>query len=469
MRFELKNRIFARSNLHLSLVNVVWGVGESVLKMTLFMRTTFLKSFLLVLLLACLGFGAMAQADVDSPYSLFGVGQVRDKSMNARLQGMGGVANAMFGGGMINAENPASYAKIDTLAFLFDAGFYFKSSTFSTSSLSEKASNASFDYVSMGFGLTPWWKMALGVQPYSTSGYNMLINETDPEVGSTTTRFKGTGGLNQVFWGNAFKLGKHFALGANGYYVFGSSKMETTLFFPDSTYYIGSRRSVDVMVRSFMVDYGLLYNTDLGNDMNLSLGLTYTQRVKLKGEQTLFIRSIEEDMDTEVEYVIDTIINSSSPTHITMPQGFGVGVALQKGNDWTVGADFNWKQWSQFSREGVTDTLQNAWSVSAGAEFTPKHTSISGYFSRVTYRFGGFYEHGMIGLNGNDGKRYSINKVGVTAGMSLPLPRTLSKVNLALEMGQYGTREGGLIQERYAKVSVGVSVFERWFMKRKYK
>ena len=34
---------------------------------------------------------------------------------------------------------------------------------------------------------------------------------------------------------------------------------------------------------------------------------------------------------------------------------------------------------------------------------------------------------------------------------------------------EYGTREGGLIQERYAKVSVGVSVFEHWFMKRKYK
>jgi hypothetical protein len=59
--------------------------------------------------------------------------------------------------------------------------------------------------------------------------------------------------------------------------------------------------------------------------------------------------------------------------------------------------------------------------------------------------------------------------VGITAGLSLPLPKTLSKVNMALEVGQYGTREGGLIQERYAKVSVGVSVFEHWFMKRKYK
>ena len=423
---------------------------------------------MLVSLTVFFGINAFAQADVDSPYSLFGVGQVRNKSMNVRLKGMGGVANAMFGGGMINGGNPAAYAKIDSLAFLFDAGFYFKTATFSTSSLSEKSNNASFDYVSMAFGLTSWWKMALGVQPYSTSGYTMLVSKVDPEVGSTVTRFKGKGGLNQAFWGNAFKIGKHFALGANAYYVFGNTKTETSLYFPDSIYYIGSRRSLDVMVRSFMFDYGMLFNTNLSKDLCLSLGLTYTQKIKLKGEQTLFIRSFEEDMDTEVEYIIDTVYSSSGSTKITMPQGIGFGVALQNGEKWALGTDFNWMQWSKFAREGANDVLQDAWSVSAGAEFTPKHTTISGYFSRVTYRLGGFYEHGFINLEGNDGVSHSINKVGVTVGMSLPLPRTLSKVNMALEVGQYGTREGGLIQEQYAKLSVGVSVFERWFMKRKY-
>lgn len=427
-----------------------------------------MKYIMLVSLTVFFGINAFAQADVDSPYSLFGVGQVRDKSMNVRLKGMGGVANAMFGGGMINGENPAAYAKIDSLAFLFDAGFYFKTATFSTSSLSEKSNNASFDYVSMAFGLTSWWKMALGVQPYSTSGYTMLVSKVDPEVGSTVTRFKGKGGLNQAFLGNAFKIGKHFALGANAYYVFGNTKTETSLYFPDSIYYIGSRRSLDVMVRSFMFDYGMLFNTNLSKDLCLSLGLTYTQKIKLKGEQTLFIRSFEEDMDTEVEYIIDTVYSSSGSTKITMPQGIGFGVALQNGENWALGTDFNWMQWSKFAREGANDVLQDAWSVSAGAEFTPKHTTISGYFSRVTYRLGGFYEHGFINLEGNDGVSHSINKVGVTVGMSLPLPRTLSKVNMALEVGQYGTREGGLIQEQYAKLSVGVSVFERWFMKRKY-
>ena len=137
---------------------------------------------------------------------------------------------------------------------------------------------------------------------------------------------------------------------------------------------------------------------------------------------------------------------------------------LQKNDRWSIGADFNWTQWSKFARQGVNDTLQNSWNVSVGAEFTPRHSSISNYFTRVNYRVGGFYEHGCLKLNG-----HSINKVGVTAGMSLPLPKTLSKVNLAFEIGQYGTRESSLIQERYVKMSVGISVFEQWFMKRKYK
>ena len=42
-------------------------------------------------------------------------------------------------------------------------------------------------------------------------------------------------------------------------------------------------------------------------------------------------------------------------------------------------------------------------------------------------------------------------------------------VNVAVELGQYGTKQEGLIQERYLKFDLGVSVFERWFIKRRYK
>lgn len=428
------------------------------------MRTKRLIVFLLVMALMA-SLGGFAQADIDSPYSLFGVGQVRSNAMNVRLKGMGGVANAMSSPGMINTGNPASLAKLDSLAFLFDAGFYFKTSSFSTSTNSEPGANASFDYMGMAFGLASWWKTALGVQPYSSAGYKMVVDNRKEDVGNYTTVFKGSGGLNQAFWTNAFKIGKHFAIGVNAYYVFGNSENVTTLYMPDSTYSIGARRSTDLTISSFIFDYGLMFNANIAPDLALSVGVTYDQSVKLRGKQSMFIRSIEEDIDTDVEFVIDTVAYmTKDKTYLTMPQGFGVGFALAKDNHWCLGADFNWTQWSRFAREGVTEDLSNSWRVAVGFEYMPTYSSVSSYFRRMHYRVGGFYENGFLNLRGHD-----INKIGVTAGVSLPLPRSLSKVNLAIEIGQYGTRADGLIQERYLKFDVGVSVFERWFMKRKYK
>ena len=55
------------------------------------MRDITLKKICAVVLLVLFAQGAVAQANVDSPYSMFGIGQLRDKTMNTRLKGMGGV------------------------------------------------------------------------------------------------------------------------------------------------------------------------------------------------------------------------------------------------------------------------------------------------------------------------------------------------------------------------------------------
>ena len=170
------------------------------------------------------------------------------------------------------------------------------------------------------------------------------------------------------------------------------------------------------------------------------------------------------DQENAVEYLIDTIAyKKDKNAQFTMPHGFGFGVSLQKNNRWTVGADFNWANWSAFMRNGVSEPLQDAWSVALGGEFIPSSNTLSNYWTRVSYRLGGFYEQTYLNINGT-----SINKLGVTAGMTLPLPRTQSRVNLALEVGKCGTKSANLIQENYVNLTVGVSIFERWFVKRKY-
>ena len=430
------------------------------------MKKFFLNRLILTALIVMMTGVTFAQADLDSPYSMFGLGQVRNKTMNAQLKGMGGVANAMSGKNMLNAANPASYAMIDTLAFLFDAGIYAKSSTFSTSALSENASCASFDYVAMGFAPTRWWKVAIGTQPYSAVGYNVVTTFNNEVLGKYEQAFQGEGGLNQVFLGNAFRLGKHLSVGANVNYVFGDSKSTTTLSYPDSTFIICSRRSRDVMISSFMFDYGIMYQGQLGNDLTLGIGVTYNQKINLRGSQTLYVRSVEAGINEEnsVEYVIDTIVfEKDKNASYTLPHAFGVGISLQKNNRWTLGVDFNWADWSSFAKNGVSDPLQDSWSVAVGGEYIPSSTSISNYWTRVSYRLGGFYEQTYLNINGT-----SINKIGVSAGMTLPMPRSQSRVNLGLELGNCGTKSANLIQENYVKLTVGISIFERWFVKRKY-
>lgn len=430
------------------------------------MKKFFLNRLILTALIVMMTGVTFAQADLDSPYSMFGLGQVRNKTMNAQLKGMGGVANAMSGKNMLNAANPASYAMIDTLAFMFDAGIYAKSSTFSTSALSENASCASFDYVAMGFAPTRWWKVALGAQPYSAVGYNVVTTFNNEVLGKYEQAFQGEGGLNQVFLGNAFRLGKHLSVGANVNYVFGDSKSTTTLSYPDSTFIICSRRSRDVMISSFMFDYGIMYQGQLGNDLTLGIGVTYNQKINLRGSQTLYVRSVEAGINevNSVEYVIDTIVfEKDKNASYTLPHAFGVGVSLQKNNRWTLGVDFNWADWSSFAKNGVSDPLQDSWSVAVGGEFIPSSTSISNYWTRVSYRLGGFYEQTYLNINGT-----SINKIGVSAGMTLPMPRSQSRVNLGLELGKCGTKSANLIQENYVKLTAGISIFERWFVKRKY-
>ena len=109
------------------------------------MRYYLKKYYILGLLVLLFSISSVAQSDLSSPYSRFGLGDISTGSPNTILKGMGGISNAMSGKTLLNPNNPASYASLDTLSLVFDAGFYIKTANFSTNTLSEPGSNASFD------------------------------------------------------------------------------------------------------------------------------------------------------------------------------------------------------------------------------------------------------------------------------------------------------------------------------------
>ena len=127
------------------------------------------------------------------------------------------------------------------------------------------------------------------------------------------------------------------------------------------------------------------------------------------------------------------------------------------------GADIYHQQWSEATIFGSTQQyLTNRTRYSAGFELTPEENSIKSYWARTNYRAGLFYENSYLYLNGRQ-----INSYGVTMGLGMPFPRSKSTFNLSAEIGRLGTEENNLIRETYAKITLHVVLYDRWFMKRK--
>ena len=420
--------------------------------------------FLVVVIFMTTG-GVFAQSDISSPYSRFGLGTMSKNKSNTMLQGMGGISNAIDGKYLLNNANPASYAEMDSLTFLFDAGFYMKYATYHTANASERGSDASFDYFDMGFGVTRWWKMGLGATPMSNRSYTSTADFTWAYDYPYSIDYDGVGGLNKLYWANGFKVLKNLSLGVKMNYVFGNVTDETTLYYPDYVNFINERRTVNLSFSDLTFDLGLIYKHQIKKDYNLTVGLTYSLPANMKAHRNVFIRTMFKGYGGLTENVIDTIFYSGNErVDVKYPQGIGAGVTLQKGENWLVGVDFNWSNWKSFRMNNVNDSLQDSWNIAVGASYTPTHTSVSSYMRKVNYRAGFHYDQTFFNIYGK-----SINKYGVTFGLGLPIQRAQTTINIAAEIGRMGTTKNNLVSESYFNISFGVSIHDRWFVKRRYK
>ena len=404
-----------------------------------------------------------AQADISSPYSRFGIGTMSKNKTNTIMQGMGGICNALDGKYLLNNSNPASYAEMDSLTFLFDAGFYMKYVTYRTSNASEKGSNASFDYFDIGFGVTKWLKMGLGVTPYSNRAYTSTADFDFQYPYSID--YEGSGGLNKLYWANGFKISDKLSLGVKMNYIFGNITDETTLYFPDNIYFHNERRTINLSFSDLTFDFGLIFKQQLKKDYKITFGATYSLPANMKAHRNMFVRTMFKGYGSNTETSIDTIVyKNNEKVSVKYPQGLGAGITLQKGERWLIGIDFNWSNWQAFSMNNVNDSLQNSWNIAIGGCYTPYNTSISNYFRKLTYRAGFHYDQTFFNIYGK-----SINKYGVTFGIGMPIPRAMTSLNIALEFGKMGTIKNNLIEESYFNLSFGISLHDRWFVKRRYK
>lgn len=403
-----------------------------------------------------------AQIRTNSPYTRFGIGNL-NRTANPRFLALGGLSLGMRDPEHVNLWNPASYTAFDSLSFVFEGGAIDHYVDLKTTDKSSSSNYATLSHLTIGFPVTSWWKSSIGLIPFSEVGYIITLNAEEPGIGPVAYKFDGSGGLNQIYWGNGFRINENFSAGFNLSYFFGSITHNRNVYLPDTAYYYNVKISDITNFSDIYLTYGLQYHKALTRERFFTGGLVLNTSTRVNYTNDYIAQTFLSGLNG-VEYIIDTVsFIDDQKGNIKFPWRIGTGFTTGKSGKWLAGADIHYQNWSSFTFDEQSDSLKNSLSLTTGGEFTPDINASTGYWKNIHYRMGLRYSQSYLEI-----KEHRINEFGMSFGLGLPLRRSRSTLNLGVEFGKRGTTADNLIQENFVTFSFGISAFEKWFYKSRY-
>lgn len=391
----------------------------------------------------------------NAPYSRFGIGEFKD-GINPAFKGMGMLTSAYSNPYVVNGDNPASYASL--LLTTYEGSM--RGNTRNIISGNERFSTgmASINHLNIGVPVGKHAGMSLGFRPMTHIYYRLSDTAGIPGYGNSVRTFFGDGSLNYAYFGLAGKY-KGFSLGANFGYLFGSTVYASLLESIDNTVNVNDAQFSRVL-RSGGIYWkaGALYETKVSKNLWLRAGATFAMNQDINTDLDEFWLSYNfSGGDTSYQ-----ALSQKGP--LTMPMTYSIGVHIADSNRWMVGIDYSAMNWTGYKGLGRTDSVGDmSYRLGVGGELTPDPTAIRKYLGRVTYRAGFYYGQDYVYL-----RNTPLNYYAFTFGFGLPFRRFTDRINTAFEIGRRGTETNGLFRESFVKFSLGVTLNDKWFIKRKY-
>jgi long-subunit fatty acid transport protein len=418
-----------------------------------------------VIVSICLLFSlaTFAQEGTSSPYSFYGIGDIKFKGTveNRSMGSLSVLPDSIH----LNIQNPAHYASLKLTSF--SIGGTYANTKSETEAQEAKARRSSLDY--MAFAI-PVGKVGIGfgLIPYSSLGYKIgkltnITNSSNEIIRSIYSRYNGVGGVNKVFVGFGYQLTKKLNFGADIQYNFGTITTSSLQYQTDLQY--GSRENNKSELRGLNFDLGLTYQTKVNSKYSFFSSLTYTPEAKLSLSNARNIEVVELLSSSAIS-VVERQNVPVEDTEIKLPSKLGFGLGFGQVKKWLVGGEVTLIQNSVMSNRFNDingSTFENSVRYSLGGYFIPNYNSYSNYYKRVVYRGGLRYENTGLVLQNK-----SITDFAGNIGLGLPLSGTFTNINIGLEIGKRGTKYYNLVEENYINISVGLSLSDKWFVKRKF-
>jgi hypothetical protein len=383
----------------------------------------------------------------NSPYSIFGIGDIDDNYYN-RTTGMANTGIAYRSDRFLINNNPASFSALSNQVFFGEIGMkgaivnYYGAGVDPSNN---QSSDITFRRLVLATKIFKHWGTSVGLLPYSSQNYEfnapLIIQGTNSEL--LNQYYQGNGGVNKVYFANAYDFFNHLSVGVNLSYLFGS--LQQKLIYQDPNQVELLSQTTTVGMTNLYVDYGLQFYTDIGKKWNFSLGATFANKTNLDPISNVVVLASDSTQ----------LLNEGSllPVSVTqLPRSYGIGIALSRNHKFTLLADYKYQNWSSLGYSYYNYALQDSKRFSLGFEIS-KNKKVYNTLVETKYFQGGFYYNASyVNAYGQQ-----ITDIGGTLGLGVNSKRTLLSYMISLQYGVKGKNTLQLVQEKYINLNLTIS------------
>ena len=400
----------------------------------------------------------MAQGNY-SPYSQMGIGDIEDGFYN-RTTGLGNTGIAYRSNRFLISNNPASFSELANQYFTMETGLRGSFIDYKGSPVdiaSTQSADITFRRLAMGIKATKHWGTSIGLVPFSTQNYE--FNVPYHLQGSATEIanhfYAGHGSVNKAYWANSYEFFHHVSIGAEAAYIFGQLNQKDIIQAGNGATLTSTTN--DLNLQNLYMTYGIQAYSNLGKHWQLTLGGTFSNKADLLASYNKGVLGADSSVLQNTEL---------TQRYLTLPNSYGVGLALTHNQHFTWVADYRYQDWSAVKSKNVYPgqdySIASSERGSFGFEISKKRSFYNSKVELSYFQSGVYYGNSYLQINGQQ-----IKDMGVTVGFGVNSLKTPLAYAITFQYGIKGTTKNNLIRENYANVTFLINYGSIWYTKGK--
>ncbi len=370
------------------------------------------------------GFQAITFGNINSQYSAAGSGRSYEIAHSDSLQ--------------LNFKNPATWTTITRTTLSINSNY---TAFFSENNIEKSyTNNSSFEGAYIGIPLFKrTLNFGLGLQPF-TSINQKITTELDGPQEVVQQELLINGGLSKINFNLAYKINDNTSAGLGYEYTFG--RIDEKVSFSENTTNLFNL-NYEKRVRAG----GLVLSLFSNAVPNLNLGLVVKPTLKgtfITAGSTVSVAANEE---VEKKMSIPTEINFGAEYRMSESYYTGVDILYQ-----------GWKEGFKIANNKV-DGYSNFYYFGVGLERKGSSRQFINYLDQLDFRTGVFYKN-LAQTN----EFKDVTEIGFSFGLTLPIQRFRSKIDLAGFISKRGDLKTNGLQETIVGMKFSISANELWFV-----